>query len=70
MEKNMSPIEKMPFFVTFHGKNKAVIDIKAFEKWIDDAEFLSREDKQDREQAFEDLERGAALDLSEAMKEW
>ncbi len=70
MEENIPLIEKMPFFVTFHSKNKAIIDIKAFEKWIYDAEFLSWENERDRKQAFEELERGEALDLSEVMKEW
>lgn len=70
MEQNTSLIEKMPFFVNFHSKNKAIINIEAFDKWIYDAEFLSLEDERDRKQAFEELEKGEALDLPEAMKEW
>jgi hypothetical protein len=34
MEKHISLIEAMPFFETFHDKDKAIIDIRAFEKWI------------------------------------
>ena len=54
MKKNIS-LAEMPFFVAFHSKNKAIIDINAFEKWIGDVEFMSTEDEQDREQAFEEI---------------
>ena len=68
----MNRIEEFPFFRTFQGEDKAVIDVKAFEKWIRelDIDLLSEEDKKDRKEAYEELERGEAIDLKEAMKEW
>jgi len=68
----MSRIEGFPFFRTLQGKDKAVIDVKAFEKWLNelDIDLLTDEDAQDRKQAFEELKNGEALDLQEAMKEW
>ena len=68
----MSRIEEFPFFRTLQGKDKAVIDVKAFEKWLNelDVDLLTDEDAQDRKQAFEELKNGEALDLREAMKEW
>jgi len=68
----MSGIEKFPFFRTLQGKDRAVIDVKAFEKWLNelDVDLLTDEDKKDRKEAFEELGKGEALDLWEAMKEW
>jgi len=68
----MSRIEEFPFFRTLEGRDRAVIDIKAFEKWLNelDVDLLTDEDKEDRKQAFEELGKGEALDLQEAMKEW
>ncbi len=31
---HISVIEEMPFFETFLSKDKAVVDINAFEKWL------------------------------------
>ncbi len=67
MQKNIPLIENMPFFISFHSKNKAVIDIEVFEKWIADADFLTGEDKQHRDLAFEELKKAKALNVSEAM---
>ena len=68
----MNRIEEFPFFRTYKDKDKAIIDIKAFEKWISelDVDLLTEEDRRDREQAFEELKKGEALDLKEAIKEW
>ena len=68
----MSGIEESPFFRTLQGKHRAVIDVKAFEKWLNqlDVDLLTEEDMEDRKQAFEEFGKGEALDLREAMKEW
>ncbi|GEM_PF-5207551 len=36
MRAHISVIEEMPFFETFLDKNKAVVNINAFEKWLSD----------------------------------
>ena len=68
----MSRIEEFPFFRTLQGRDRAVIDVEAFEKWLNelDIDLLTEEDMEDRKEAFEELGRGEALDLREAMKEW
>ncbi|MBW1930964.1 MAG: hypothetical protein JRH08_15860 [Deltaproteobacteria bacterium] len=68
----MSRIEEFPFFRTLQGKDRAIIDVKAFEDWLKDLDIdlLTEEDMKDRKQAFEELGKGEALDLREAIKEW
>ena len=68
----MSRIEEFPFFKTLQGKDRAIIDVKAFEDWLKDldVDLLTEEDMKDRKQAFEELAKGEALDLREAMKKW
>ncbi|MBW1731548.1 MAG: hypothetical protein JRH08_11340 [Deltaproteobacteria bacterium] len=68
----MSGIEEFPFFRTLQGKHRAVIDVKAFEKWPNelDVDLLTDEDVKDRRDAFEELEKGEALDLQAGMKKW
>ena len=66
-------IEDMPFFEAHHAKGKAIINLKAFERWLvetQEFDLLSSEDEVDRTQAFEELRKGEALDLGGAMKEW
>jgi hypothetical protein len=46
----------------------ALLDkVKAYEENMG---FLSPEDEEDRQQAFDELAHGEALDLKEAMKQW
>jgi len=68
----MRRIEEFPFFRTYQDKDKAVIDIKAFEQWVNelDVDLLTDEDKRDREEAYEEHKKGDSLNLCEAMKEW
>jgi hypothetical protein len=68
-------IEKLPFFNSFlpGGDSKAVIDVKAFHLWLEEVQhldFLSEADEQDRTKAYQELEKGHAKDLKEAMNEW
>ncbi len=73
MEKNNLPIEELPFFEGFHGAGKAIVDVKKFEQWLEEAqaiEMMSPQDEEDRKKAYDELEKGKALDLREAMKEW
>ena len=73
MEKHNLPIEGLPFFEGFHETGKAIVDVKRFETWLEEAqgvELMSPEDEADRDKAFNELKRGKALDLREAMKEW
>ncbi len=73
MENMISPIERLPFFKGFHSKGKAIVDVKVLEEWLtrnQGIELLSKEDERDRKQAYEELEKGAALDLREAMDKW
>jgi len=60
------------FFRTLQGNDRAVIDIRAFEKCLNElnVDLLTDEDVKDRKQAFEEFGKGEALDLREAMKEW
>ena len=68
-----SPIERLPFFKGFQSKGKAIIDIKILEKWLIEnqgVELLSEEDEEDRKRAYEELKRGEAIDLRQAIKKW
>jgi len=51
----MSGIEEFPFFRTLQGKHRAVIDVKAFEKWLNelDVDLLTDEDIKDRRAPLE-----------------
>ena len=69
----MIKIEEFPFFRSFdQAKERAVIDVEVFEKWLSelDVDLLTPEDKAERDEAYKELEKGEALDLNEAMKEW
>ena len=73
MEKHDPHIEGLPFFEGFHGTGKAIVDVKRFERWLEEAqgvELMSPEDEADRAKAYDEMKRGKALDLREAMKEW
>ncbi|MEW6665074.1 MAG: hypothetical protein AB1512_07625 [Thermodesulfobacteriota bacterium] len=73
MEKHNPPIEGLPFFEGFQEAGKAIVDVKRFEKWLEEAqgvELMSPEDEVDRANAYDELKSGKALDLREAMKEW
>lgn len=68
-------IEKLPFFHSFmqDSSTKAVIDVKAFNLWLQSVQhmdFLSKTDEAERTEAYKELENGKALDLKEALKEW
>ena len=68
-------IEKLPFFHSFlqNSPTKAVIDVKAFDLWlqrVQHMDFLSNADEAERAEAYQELEKGNALDLKEVLKEW
>ena len=73
MEKHSAPIEGLPFFEGFQGAGKAIVDVKRFEQWLEESqgiELMSSEDEADRAKAYDELSKGKALDLREAIKEW
>jgi len=73
VEKHGPQIEGLPFFEGFHGAGKAIVDVRRFEKWLEASqgvELMSPEDEADRAKAYDEMERGNAIDLREAMKEW
>lgn len=68
-------IEKLPFFNSFlpGGDSKAVIDVKDFHLWLEEAQhldFLSEADEHERIDAYKELEAGKAIDLKKALTEW
>ena len=75
MAVSKNNIEKLPFFHSFmqDSPTKAVIDVKAFNLWLQKVQhmdFLSNADEVERAEAYQELEKGKALDLKEALKEW
>ncbi len=73
MDKEKYDLKDFPFFKSYHGEGKAIIDISAFEKWYrenKEVELMSEADEADREQAYKELDEGKALGLEEAMEEW
>ncbi len=52
MENHISLIEEMPFFETFQGKGKAVINTEVFEKWLNNLRNI-KTDKKEESDIFE-----------------
>jgi len=65
-------IQNMPFFKGFQGRDKALIDIPSFWKWLEDEDFIfmDEEDIKDREVAMDEHEKGQTIDLKTAVEEW
>jgi len=66
-------IEKLPFFVGYFDKGKAIVDVDILERWISENpifESLTDQDEHDRADAREELTAGDALDLKKAMESW
>lgn len=64
-------IEAFPFFKGYYGPDKAIVDIVLLEKWLsENYEIMSDDDESDRKTAYEELERGDALNLKETINEW
>ena len=58
---------KTAVVVPLAGWDALLDKVKAYEE---DMELLPPKDEEDRQQAFDELAHGEALDLKEAMKQW
>jgi len=57
---------KTAVVVSLNEWEKIMAKVRAFEEM----EFLTPEDERDRKQAVSELQKGEALDLREALREW
>ncbi|MBF0412615.1 MAG: hypothetical protein HQK70_07885 [Desulfamplus sp.] len=74
MNIKMKQLKEMPFFLSFmESTAKAIIDVKAFNIWLEqiqNVEFLSESDEIDRKNAYMELKEGKHLNLRDSMKSW
>ena len=68
---NQNIIEEIPFFISYQGKDKAVVDLKAFYRWLENVEpeVMTEELKAEKARALEDLQKGEVVDWDDLKKE-